>query len=74
MKQKQRALPLAARIAGWREHREMTRPEVARKLGVTRQAVGAWERGESPPTQDNLEALARLLGVTMSQFYGEVPQ
>lgn len=66
-------MPLAARIAAWREHAKMSQADIGRRLGLTRQSVGAWERGESPPTQENLEALARLLGVTMSQFYGDVP-
>lgn len=36
---------------------------VARKLGVSRSALGKWKRGDAMPSPDNLRAIATLLGV-----------
>ena len=35
------------------------------RLGVSRQAVSKWERGESSPDTDNLIALAELYGLSL---------
>jgi transcriptional regulator with XRE-family HTH domain len=39
---------------------------VAERLGVSRTAVGNWERGESVPNAENLSRLAKLYGKTES--------
>lgn len=48
-----------------KQHREsckMTQEFVAEALGVSRQAVSKWERGNSAPSTTNLIALAKLFG------------
>lgn len=44
----------------------LTQAEIAKKLSVTFQAVGHWETGARPPSDRNMEALFRALGLTMS--------
>ena len=41
---------------------------LAAELGVSRQAVSKWERGEASPDTDNLIALAGLYGVTLDEL------
>jgi AbrB family looped-hinge helix DNA binding protein len=43
----------------------MTQEELAEKLGVSRQAVAKWERGESVPDIDCCMKLAEIYGVTV---------
>lgn len=42
--------------------------EVAEKIGVSRQAVGKWESGESMPDVSNCAALAQLYEVTLDDL------
>ena len=47
-----------------RKQKNWSQETLAEKLGVSRQAVSLWERGESMPEIDKLIPLARLFGVT----------
>lgn len=54
-----------------RRHRErlkLTQKQLGAAVGVTRIAVGAWERGESEPDEDNLQRLADVFHVTRSSL------
>ena len=44
--------------------------EVAGRLHVTRQAVSRWERGETVPEVETLQALSRLFGVSINTLLG----
>ena len=44
--------------------------QVADKLHVTRQAVSRWERGETVPEVETLQALSRLFGVSINTLLG----
>lgn len=44
--------------------------EVADRLFVTRQAVSRWERGETVPEIETLQALSRLFGVSINTLLG----
>ncbi len=48
----------------------LSQEELAEKLGVSRQAVSKWERGESSPDTDNLIALAKLYRVSLDELLG----
>ena len=48
-----------------REKKKITQLELAEKLGVSRQAVAKWERGESVPDIDCCMKLAEIYGVTV---------
>ena len=44
-----------------------THSEIAKEVGVTRQAVQAWFSGVSRPSLDNAVKLANSLGMTLDQ-------
>lgn len=50
----------------------MTQEYVAEYLGVSRQAVSKWERGESDPNMSNLIAMAKLYGVAVEEILKQV--
>lgn len=41
---------------------------LAEKLGISRQSVSKWERGDSSPEIDNLMALAKIYGITIDEL------
>lgn len=43
----------------------MTQEDVAEKLGVSRQSVAKWERGESLPDIESCMTLADMFGITV---------
>lgn len=51
---------------------KMTQEYVAEYLGVSRQAVSKWERGESDPNMSNLIAMAKLYGVAVEGILKQV--
>ena len=57
-------------IKQFREDAGMTKTDLAGRLGVTRQAVGNWERGVSYPTAANLLQMAELFGCTVDELLG----
>ncbi len=44
--------------------------ELAEKLFVTRQAVSRWERGETVPEIETLQAMSQLFGVSINTLLG----
>lgn len=46
----------------------MTQEEIAEKLGVSRQAVAKWERGESLPDIESCIELSTLFGTTVDML------
>ncbi len=46
----------------------MTQEFVAETMGVTRQAVSKWEKGDSDPSTSNLLALAKVFGVSAEEL------
>ncbi len=61
---------IAQRLYELRRAHGISQEDLARKLGVSRQAVSKWECGESVPGTDNLIALARLYGVELDALLG----
>ncbi len=53
------------RLAAAREHRGLSRPDLARRLGVKAETVDAWEEDLSEPRANRLNMLAELLGVSL---------
>lgn len=64
----ERKSQLGKRIADFRRMRKMTQADLARALKVTPQAVSGWERDESMPELDRIEAVAGALGVDIMQL------
>ena len=61
---------IAERIAALREQRHLTQAELAKRLGVTRSSVNAWELGISVPSTQYLVELAALFGVSTDFLLG----
>lgn len=59
---------LAHAIRTAREEAGLTRPELAARVGVSRNAVLAWDKGRSVPSLLNLGPLCEALGVDPSLF------
>ncbi len=49
----------------FRKQADLTQEEVAEKLGVSRQAVAKWERGDTVPDVEFCIRLAELYGTTL---------
>lgn len=58
----------ASRLFEYRKINGFSQEEVAEKIGVSRQAISKWERGESSPDTDNLIALAQLYQITIDEL------
>ncbi len=55
---------IADRIKNLREQKGFTQAELARKLGITRSSVNAWEMGISAPSTQYVVELANTFGVS----------
>ena len=54
---------VAERISELREQQNMTQAELAKRLGITRSSVNAWEQGISVPSTQYIVELSALFGV-----------
>ena len=45
---------------------------MAESVGVSRQAVSKWERGDSDPSTSNLLALSKLFGISAEELLRNV--
>ena len=61
-------MQIGQRVHRWRRDKGLKRSELAKRLGVSRQRVGNWERGVNTPTLEVLPGLARELGVTVDEL------
>lgn len=52
---------------------DLSQADVARAVGVSRQAVRLWESGAAEPTHANVEKFASAIGVSLAVFWGEPP-
>lgn len=57
-----------SRIGELRRQRGLTQEELARRVRVSVRAVAAWESGDANPRQRNARALARALGVPVTDL------
>ena len=58
----------ANKLVELRKEHNLSQEELATSLGVSRQAVSKWERGEASPDTDNLVALAKLYGISLDEL------
>ena len=61
-------IEIANRLVERRRAAGYSQEALAAALGVSRQAVSKWERGESAPDTDNLIALARLYQISLDEL------
>ena len=63
-------IELGNRLAELRKQHGLSQEELADKLGVSRQAVSKWERGEASPDTDNLIELAKIYNISLDELLG----
>lgn len=56
----------------FRKQYNFTQEEIAEKLGVSRQAVAKWERGETQPDVESCIKLADLYGVSLDMLLRDI--
>jgi transcriptional regulator with XRE-family HTH domain len=61
---------IGERIKMLRESNDMLQQELADKLGVTRQAISAWEQGRALPRMGTIEQLCEALKCTKDDLIG----
>lgn len=54
-----------------RQQKKMTQEQVAKKLGVTYQAVSKWENNSNAPDIALLPEIAELFGVTIDVLFSD---
>ena len=59
---------LGSQLKRFRESKSFSQEDVARKVGVTRQAVYKWESNKSYPDIENLILLSKLYEVTIDEL------
>lgn len=67
------SLQLGTKLADLRKRNGYSQETLAEKLGVSRQAVSKWERGESTPDTDTLIELSRLYSVSLDELVRNNP-
>ena len=65
---------IAANLRYLRDRSGLTQEQVAEQIGVSRQAVAKWEKGESLPDILNCEALADLFDVSLQDLVRHDPE
>ncbi len=61
----------AKKLTVLRKHFSLSQEALAEKIGVSRQAISKWERGEASPDTDNLLMLSSLYSVSLDDLLGE---
>jgi len=57
-----------------RKINQMTQEDIAEAVGVSRQAVAKWERGETIPDLEKCKLLAELFGVSLDDLANYEPE
>ena len=61
---------IADKIKFLREQKEYTQTELAKKLGITRSSVNAWELGISVPSTQYIVELSNIFSVSTDYLLG----
>ncbi len=61
---------IADRIKKLREEKHMTQTDLAKKLGITRSSVNAWEMGISVPSTQYIVELAAIFKISTDYLLG----
>jgi len=60
---------LGNRIKEWRKQKKLTQEEFAFQIGRSTEAVSMIERGINHPAPDTIEAISKVLGIPIYEFY-----
>ena len=61
-------MSLGEKIKAKRIEMRIQQEQIARKMGITHQAVGNWERGSSVPTPGHLAELSSMLNLDLTDL------
>ena len=61
----------AKKLASLRKYNSLSQEALAEKIGVSRQAISKWERGEASPDTENLFTLSKIYCVSIDDLLGE---
>ncbi len=64
------SINLGLTLADLRKRNGYSQEALAEKMGISRQAVSKWERGESTPDTDTLIELAKLYSISLDYLVG----
>lgn len=66
-------MDMSLRIIGWLRAKGRSQVALAHGIGVHPSAVSLWCSASCKPSHQHLEAACAWLGITMSDFYGQIP-
>ena len=66
----QNLFSLSSKIKLLREKQDLTQADLARKLGLTRSSINAWEMGLSVPSTNYIVELSKLFSVSSDYLLG----
>lgn len=58
-------------IKKYRTEKELSQADIARSLGVTRQAISSWETGRTEPSINDIEKLSLIFNCSKSELLGD---
>lgn len=61
------------RLRLWREHFELTQIQLAEKSELSNYKISRIESDETDLRNDDMEALAKAMGISAEKFYGKIP-
>jgi transcriptional regulator with XRE-family HTH domain len=67
-------MDLGSRLLTWLRVKGLSQAQLAEKLNVSGTAVTFWCSGRNAPTQKNLELIVEVLGLTLAEFWGPLPE
>lgn len=59
------------KLSKFRRENKLSQEKLSEKLGVTRETLSNWETGKVIPSSKNLEAIYKLLGITLDELPNE---
>lgn len=62
----------AKKLTELRKFNSLSQEALAEKVGVSRQAISKWERGEASPDTDNLLTLSKIYGISLDDLLGDM--
>ena len=66
-------MTIAQNISSYRTRANMTQQQVADKLSVSHHTVSKWELGINTPSVEDLQKLAQVFGVTITELVTDKP-
>ena len=61
----------AKKLTLLRKYHSLSQEALAEKIGVSRQAVSKWERGEASPDTDNILSISKLYEISVDDILGD---